>query len=254
MLEKLPQRVRTPAVVDAALSPSALLLAGAGASAVILAGLPVAAAAVAAGVGWAARVALAVPRGRAGDRISPSHVSEPWRRFVVDAQQAKARFDRTVGLTHDGPLKERLTTIGGRIGDGVQECWRIAREGDVLQNALRELNIQDVESELSVVTDELRGAPEARRASLTRTREALVAQRQSYQRLRSVWDDARNRLEVLNAQLDEAVARAVELSVHTGDLDALNPLTESVDMLVDELESLRLGLQEAGGAAPGASG
>jgi hypothetical protein len=246
VLEKLPARVRTPAVVNAAMSPSALLLAGAGASAVILAGLPIAAAAVAAGVGWAARVALAVPRGRAGDRISPSHVSEPWRRFVVDAQEAKARFDRTVRQTHEGPLKERLGTIGERIAEGVQECWRIARQGDVLQGALRELDIENVESELSLVNDELRDAPDARRASLTRTRDSLVAQRQSYQRLRSVWDDARNRLEVLNAQLDEAVARAVELSVHTGDVDALNPLTESVDTLVEELESLRLGLEEAG--------
>lgn len=253
MLARVPQRMRTRGVLEAATSPSALLLAGAGASAVILAGLPIAAAAVAAGVGWAARVALAVPRGRPGDRVSPNQVSEPWRRFVVDAQQAKARFDRTVRQTQDGPLKERLTAIGGRIGDGVQECWRIARQGDVLQGALKELNIQNVENELSLCNDELRNAPEARRVALTRTRDALVAQRQSYQRLRAVWDDARNRLEVLNAELDEAVARAVELSVHTGDLDALNPLGESVDTLVDELESLRLGLEEAGGTAQTAS-
>ena len=195
------------------MSPSALCcLRAPGTSAVILAGLPLAAAAVAAGVGWAARVALAVPRGRPGDRVSPNQVSEPWRRFVVDAQQAQARFDRTVRQTHEGPLKERLAAIGRRIADGVQECWRIARQGDVLQGALRELNIQNVEAELSLVQ---RRAPRRARGATRRARRArvtrCVAQRQSYQRIACGMGRRAQPLEVLNAELDEAVARAVEL-------------------------------------------
>jgi chromosome condensin MukBEF ATPase and DNA-binding subunit MukB len=249
MLARLPERVRTPAVARAATSPSALLLAGAAMSAAIVGGVPIAAAAVVGAVAWVARVALAVPRARAGDRVNANNLHEPWRRFVVDAQQAKARFDRTVRQTQDGPLKERLAMIGGRIADGVTECWRIARQGDVLQHALKTLDADVVERELAAVSAELRQASGSRRDTLTRTRDALVAQQQSYTRLASVWDDARNRLELLNAQLDEAVARAVELSVHSGELDALNPLTADVESLVDELESLRLGLEEAGGAA-----
>jgi hypothetical protein len=249
VLARLPERVRTAAVLDAATSPSALLLAGVGASAVILAGLPVAAAAVAAGVGWAARVALAVPRKPAGDRIEPNRVGEPWRRFVIDAQQARARFDKTVRQCQDGPIKERLAAIGRRIGDGVTECWRIARQGEVLQRALQSLDHKAIETELAQVEQEQRDATGTRRDSLARTHDALVAQQQSYERIASVWEDARNRLQVLNAQLDEAVARAVELSVKTGDLDALNPLTNDVEGLVSELESLRLGLEEAGGAS-----
>jgi hypothetical protein len=249
VLARLPERVRTAAVLDAATSPTALLLAGVGASAVILAGLPIAAAAVAAGVGWAARVAVAVPRKPAGDRIEPNRVSEPWRRFVIDAQQSRARFDKTVRQCQDGPIKERLGAIGRRIGDGVTECWRIARQGEVLQRALQSLDHKAIETELAQVEQEQRDATGTRRDSLARTRDALVAQQQSYERIASVWEDARNRLQVLNAQLDEAVARAVELSVKTGDLDALNPLTNDVEGLVSELESLRLGLEEAGGAS-----
>ena len=105
-----------------------------------------------------------------------------------------------------------------------------------------------VERELASVENELALARGNREASLTRTRDALLAQRQSYERLASVWHDTRDRLELLNAQLDEAVARAVELSVHTGDISALNPLTDDVDTLVDELESLHLGLEEASSA------
>lgn len=249
MLERLPERVRTPAVVDAALSPSALLLAGAGMSAAILGGLPIAAAAVAGALGWAARVALAVPRKRAGDRINPNQVSDPWRRFVIDAQQAQARFDRTVRQCQEGPIRERLAMIGRRIADGVNECWRIARQGDVLQEALRSLDRDEIEAGLVNVEAQLDDASDSRRANLSRTRDALLSQRRAYDRLSSVWHDARDRLEVLNAQLDEAVARAVELSVHTGDINALNPLTDDVDNLVGELESLRLGLEEAGEAA-----
>lgn len=249
VLERLPERLRRAAVLDAATSPSALLLAGAGVSAAILGGLPLAAAAAAGAVGWAARVALAVPRKPASDRIEPNRVRDPWRRFVIDAQQAQARFDRTVRQCQDGPIKERLATIGRRIADGVQECWRIARQGDVLHGAINSLDQDEVERELANVEDELTHASGNREASLTRTRDALHAQRQSYERLASVWHDTRDRLELLNAQLDEAVARAVELSVHTGDINALNPLTNDVDNLVGELESLRLGLEEAGDAA-----
>jgi chromosome segregation ATPase len=249
VLARLPERVRTPKVLRAAMSPSALLLAGAGASAAILGGLPLAAAAAAGGLGWLARVAFALPRTPAGDRIEPRQVSEPWRRFVLDAQQARARFDRTVSQCQEGPIKERLQAIGRRIADGVTECWRIAKQGDVLQRALHSLNHDEIEAELSEVNAELREARGTRHDSLMRTRDALVAQKQSYERIASVWEDARDRLQVLNAQLDEAVARAVELSVKTSDLDALNPLTNDVDTLVGELESLRLGLEEAGDAA-----
>lgn len=251
MLARLPERVRTPAVLRAALSPSAFLLAGAGMSAAILGGLPIAVAGVAGAVAYAARVALAVPRGKPGDRINPSQVSEPWRAFVVEAQQAQARFDRTVRQTQDGPLREHLTAIGRRIAEGVQECWRIARQGDVLQSALKQLNQDEVDADLERVTRELRDASGSRHTALERTRDALVAQQRAFQRIASVWTDARDRLQVLNAQLDEAVARAVELSVHGADTDALNPLGADVDTLVDELESLRLGLEEAGDVATG---
>ncbi len=245
MLEKLPERVRTPAVLRAALSPSAVLLAGAGASAAILGGLPFAVAGAAGALAYAARVALAVPRGKAGDKINPSQVGEPWRKFVVEAQQAQQRFDRTVRQTPDGPLRDRLGTIGRRVGDGVHECWRIARQGDVLQRALQQLNQDEVESDLASVNSELGDASGSRKESLQRTREALLAQRRSYERIANVWSEARDKLQVLNAQLDEAVARAVELSVHGADPDKVSPLGDDVDSLVGELESLRLGLEEA---------
>ena len=61
--------------------------------------------------------------------------------------------------------------------------------------------------------------------------------------------DTRDRLRLLNAQMDEAVARAYELSVQASDVADLSGLGNEVDSLVLEMEALRQGLEEAGGQA-----
>lgn len=252
VIARLPERVRTRSVAEAVVSPSAILLAGAGTAIGIATGLgPLAL--VAGAAAWAARVALAVPRRAAGERIEPSRVGEPWRRFVVDAQQAQRKFDGVVARARSGPIQERLQAIGRRIGDGVSECWRIAQQGDALDGAIRSLNEHEIHAELVEVHEEqqrLRGN-DAAQASLARTRAAVEAQLASAQRLRNVAEDARNRLRLLNAQLDEAVARSLEISLHAGDVSQLGPLTEDVEGVVGELESLRQALEETS-AAPGA--
>ena len=251
MIERLPERVRTPAVARAVTSPSAVLLAGAGMSAAILGGLPIAAAAVVGGLAWAARVAMAVPRVPADERIHPGRVREPWRHFVRDALEARARFERTVARTRPGPLRDRLAGLGRRLDQGVNECWRIACQGDALDSALDQLDVRAIQAELAEVQADKRGAGGEARASLERAEQAVRAQLSSAQRIGRVSADARNRLRVLNAQLDEAVARALELSLRSGDSSELSPLSEDVDSLVSELESLRQALEEtmtAGGA------
>src|SRR5687768_7255160 len=148
MLARLPARVRTPAVARAVTSPGALLLAGAGASAAILAGaaLPVV---VAAGAGaWLARVLAAVPRRPVPDHPDPFGVSEPWRSFVQDALQAQRRFKHTVNRMQAGPLRERLGEVGGRIDTAVRTCWRVAKRGDTLDAALRQIDPASVRHEL----------------------------------------------------------------------------------------------------------
>lgn len=238
-------------MAEAVVSPSAILLAGAGTALGIVSGLgPLAVLAGAAA--WAARVALAVPRRPPGERIDPMAVQEPWRRFVADALQAQRRFDDVVRRSRAGPVQERLQAIGRRIGDGVSECWRIACQGNALVGALRTLDEQGIRRELAEVQDERRRARgnEAAAASLARTQTAIEAQLASAQRLRHVAEDATNRLRLLNAQLDEAVARSLEISLRAGDVSQLAPLTEDVEGVVGELESLRQALEEAS-ATPG---
>ena len=173
MLERLPERVRTPAVARAVTSPSAVLLAGAGMSVAILAGVPLVAAAAVGALAWGARVAMAVPRSPRAERIDPFTVGEPWRHFVTDAIQARAEFERTVSRARPGPLRDRLVQLGLRLDDGVRECWRIARQGDVLQAALGQLDIGRVRQDLAQVQSELARCPAGERVSLERAEAAV---------------------------------------------------------------------------------
>lgn len=255
MIARLPERVRSRRVAEAVVSPSAILLAGAGAAAGIAAGIPVLAAAALGAAAWALRVAAAIPRTPSGSRVDPRSVREPWRRFVEDAQRAEQRFGGVVARARSGPIQERLQAISRRIGDGVAECWRIAQQGDALDGAIRSLDEQETYRELLEVRGErerVRGNASAE-ASLARTEAALESQLASARRLRDVAEDARNRLRLLNAQLDEAVARSLEISLRSGDVSELAPLTEDVEGVVAELESLRQALEETsdpGGATP----
>lgn len=248
MLEHLPERARTPAVARAVTSPSAVLLAAAGMSAAILGGLPIAAAAVVGVLAWGARVALAVPRRPREERIDPFTLGEPWRRLVGDALKARSRFDQTVDQARPGPLRDRLVELGARLDDGVRECWRIARQGDALESALGRLDRQGAQRELAELRGEIGRSGAAERAPLERAEAAVRAQVAAAERMERVARDARTRLRVLDAQLDEAVARAVELSLSAHDSADLTPLSADVDSLVGELEALRLAMEETSGA------
>ena len=251
MLEHLPERARTPAMARAITSPSALLLAGAGMSGAILAGLPIVAAAAVGILAWGARVAMALPRRPREERVDPFTVSEPWRHFVTDALQAQTKFRQTVVRARAGPLRDRLADLGRRLDDGVQECWRIARQGDGLQAALGHLDIDSTRQELQRTQREVTAASPEERLSLERAEAAVRSQLEAAERIQRVARDAATRLRVLNAQMDEAVARAVELSVTSASEADLSPLSADVDSLVGELESLRLALEDA--AAAGSS-
>ena len=246
MLERLPDRAKTPRVARAITSPTGILLAGAGASAAILGGLPLAAAAGIGLAAWAARVALALPRRPKQDRIDADALAEPWRSFVREAQDAARRYRRAVAATAPGPLRDRLADIGTRIDTGVVESWRVAKRGDALEGALGELDVRAVADELRAVEAEAARRSGPHGASLERTAAALRAQLESASRLGTVAAEARDRLRLLDARLDEAVARAVELSLGAGDVSAAGGLEGDVDQLVEEMEALRVALDDAG--------
>ena len=191
---------------------------------------------------WAGRVFFAVPRGRPTDDIDPYRLIDPWKSYVLAAQGAQQRFRRTVDTAQAGPLRERLTEVVGRFDDAVRECWRIARRGHDIDGVLRTLDVATTTRQLA----------QARTLPASTTNQATVAsleaQLGSAQRLSNVSQDAQSRLRLLDARMDELVARVAELSVSAG--DDLGGLDSDVDNLVSEMESLRQALDETNRSGP----
>jgi len=236
-------RFFTPPVARAMTSPLGILLAGVGAAVGIVVGGGPLGAVLLGAVAWGGRVAAAVPRNPSATRIDPFTLNEPWRRAVQDALQAQTRFREVVGEARSGPMKDRLLEIESRIDDGVDEAWRVARSGQVLVEARRRIDTADAQRELAEV--ESRAAePWAKGSSLDKTAASLRAQIASAERLDSTIAEARDHLRLTNARLDEAAARAAELSVAAQDVGELQGLGDDVDALVTDLEALRLGLEE----------
>jgi hypothetical protein len=244
-------RFLTPPVARAMMSPLGMVLFGVGGAAAILAGLPVVAALGVGAVAWAGRVGAAVPRNPKRDRVEPFVLADPWRKYVVSAQEAKQRFDRVVSDMQAGPLRDRLQELAGRLADGIDESWRIAKRGNEISNALTRLDTVQAQTELAELRVQIGSRPSGMAqptAAEARTIQALEAQLQSEMRLQATADDARSRLRLLDARFDELVARAVEVSVGTGDTSVLG---NDVDALVSELESLRIALDETNQAESG---
>jgi len=234
-------------------SPSAFLLTGGAVATAVALGAALPVVAVAGGLAWGARIGFELVRGR-GERVDAFALGDPWKRFVIDAQSAQGRYRRAVKRSRSGPMKERLEELGQRIDQAVLECWRVACQGDNLGGALGQLETDRVEAELAEARRDLGDASGGSTASLKATVEALEAQMRSAERLSDVWRSSRDRLRVLNAQLDEAVARAVELSVGAGgSVAAFGGLSDQVAEVVSDMESLRQALEETGGPDPSAA-
>ncbi len=233
---RLIDRLRTPPVPRAMMSPLGILAAGAGAAVGIVVGLPLVAAAGIGVAAWGARVAVAVPRDEPTRKIEPFSLRDPWRSYVVATQVAKTRFDGVVDDMDAGPLRDRLAAFDDRLADGVDESWRIAKRGDDISTALDRLDSDRPRRELQRRMAALDGAePAADEATVI---QALQSQIDAAERLETTRDDAQRRLQVLEAQFEELVARAVEVSVGTADSDRLG---NDVDGLVTELEAVRGG-------------
>ena len=229
------------------------MLGGAGAAAAILGGLPLLAIAGVGALVYLARVAMLMPRGKKGERIDPMSISDPWRGFVQEALDAQRRYRKAVSAATEGPMRDRLIEIGERIDAGVGECWRVARRGDALVDAIGNLDPMSARRDLDAAKKEAKSTPGDAQAETVKALEAQVA---SADRLTDVAKDAQDKLRLLDARLDEAVARAVELSITADDVGELGGLGGDVEGVVSEMETLRQSLEEAGGTAraAGASG
>jgi hypothetical protein len=224
-----------------------------------VAGLPVWVAALAGAGVWAANLVRLLPRGRRAERIDPFTLQEPWRRLVQGALQARSRFDEAIRRAPSGPLRDHLADVGARLQTAVDECWQVAKRGQALVRARRGIDVAAVDRELA----DLNAGGSTDDPAVAPVYQALVAQRATAERLRGVIEQTERELRVLDARLDETVARALELSaqasVEASGGAGVAGLDSDVDGVVTEMEALRQALDEAataarGGALPGGGG
>jgi len=258
-----PAAAAAGAATRSAVSPSAIVLAGVGVGGGLLIGLP-AVAAVVVGAGlWGIRVAVGAAR--AGSRrrkalrpapIDPFALPEPWRQYVRQSLTARTRFEQTVGQTQPGPFQDRLREAATRIDDGVQECWRVARMGAGLDASLATLDRDATSRELRQTQEERSklGEGSSRARSLEQTEAALASRLQSIVRIEATRQRAGDRLRVLSAQLNEAVASAIELSLDTGDASTADQLAGRIDSVVGDIETLRRAMEETQGTPTAGGG
>ena len=258
-IERIPEGARTPSVARAAVSPSAVIATGAGVAVGLLVGLPVLGAIVVGAGCWGVRMALAAAassrRRRAAqpEPIDPYAVPEPWRSFVQQALTAQTRFAQAAGRAHPGPLHDRLGEVTAHMADGVRECWRVAHLGASITSALNALDAAGTSRQLRQLQDERHRGGGAEPEALDQTEAALAARLQASRRMEAVVQRTTDRLRVLTAQLGEAVAAAVELSLDAGDETAAAPIAGSVDSIVGEMKALRQATEEAEGSATAGS-
>lgn len=234
------------------LSPAGFIAAGAAAGVSLVAGLPVAAAVGVGGAAWLVRVAVAVPAGirsrprrrrrRRPTAVDPFTVGEPWRAFVLGARQTGRNYAKTVAAVPAGPLSDRLGSIGAKVDTAVAEIGQIARAGHALSAARRGIDGHGLRQQLDAGPDPV-------------VADALRAQLDTAARLDATITATRARLEVIDAQLGQAVTRAVEIAATADTSTSLGGVDNDIAALVDEMESLRSALAETaippGPALPG---
>lgn len=135
-------------------------------------------------------------------------------------------------------MKDRLDEIAQHIGDGVADCWRIAQSGNALSDARRRIDVAAAERDLA----EVKATSSPDNPTTRQTVAAIEAQLQSAQRLDTTITDTRDQLRLLNARLDEAVSRSIELSVGTTTGGGLAAVESDVSAITTELEALRQAL------------
>jgi len=248
----LRDRFFTPPVARALTSPTGILAAGAGAALGIVVTAPVSVPLAVVGgviggaVGLGARVAAAIPRGPKPERIDPFAVEEPWRHAVIDAIRARSRFTQAVDTFRAGPLRDNIASVGTRLQDAVDECWRVAQQGQLVADGRKSINDREVGSDLR----EAQTAQAAHTASggppndtQARRIASLESQLATAQRLDDLMASTKDQLDLLNARLDEIVTRAIELSV-SNQVSGVGSLGDDLGGIVEDLTTLRLAMED----------
>jgi hypothetical protein len=260
-VSNLPEPVRHPSVVRAAVSPTAVVVTAAG----VVVGLVLLHSiilAIVLGAGaWAGRMIAAMIAQARRERaarpkpavLDPWSVPEPWRQLVTQAQGVQNRFDQTIKDWPPGPIRDRLVDLRPRFYADMDQVGAIARRGASLSGwsggvqatgrpstAQLSEQLRQAEAERRQVASQ---SP-AREAALARTEEAVAAQLRALRGAEEAAALVQDRLRSLVARLDQTVTSMMVLGVD-GSEAGTQELESSIDGLADEITALHRGLTDA---------
>ncbi len=266
-MPNLPEPVRHPSTVRAAVSPTAIAAGAVGAGIGVLDHSVIVAVILGAGF-WSARMAAGIfaraRRQRAARpkpaELDPWSVPEPWRQLLKQALNAQSRFDQAIQDWPSGPIQERLADLQPRVWANVEDIGTIARRGAALsawvsgipasgRPTAAELGQQLRQTEAE--RQRLAGRSASRDASLARTEEAIAAQIRAVHNSSEAESVVLDRLRVVVARLDETVTSLLVLGAGGGEAQA-DSATASLDEINDEITALLGGLAEATRSSTGA--
>lgn len=183
-------------------------------------------------------VASASPGGPARPAIDPFTLGEPWRQIVQGAQTAGRKLRATVEGVPAGPLRERLQSIITQIDHGIDEVWRVAQQGDSIDDSIRTLDPTGLRAKLATAEQRAATDPSIDAAAAV---ESLRSQLATVDRLRTESESTAASLRLTQTRLDELVARASEVKVGAADTERYS---RDVDDMVLQLEALRQAVEE----------
>ena len=239
-------------LAEAITAPASLLAAGAAGGLAVAATGPVGL--IAGAVVWLAMTGFRLrPKSsvqvlrESRERIDPFALTEPWRRYVQSAQESQRRFDEIVRTAPKGPVRDQLEGLRENVAGAVDDCWTTSKRGAQLAKAYQQVDVEAAQRELEEAELQLRSEPgSASDAPLHVTVESLRTQVATADRLRSGALAAQGKLRALDAQLDEIVARTVELAATADDVGSVSDIGADLDRVRMEMEAVRQGLEEAG--------
>ena len=164
---------------------------------------------------------------------------------VLDALAARHRYGELVAGVPEGPLRDRLTTMGERVDAGVLAVWKTTEHAQRIDALMASLDPERATAELKQArrdVDAGHGDP----AALATLTERFA----STQRLLNARVELDRRIPLLEARLATAVARAAELTLTSSASTAsagLDTLGGELDALVIELQALQGGVDDVGG-------
>ena len=181
--------------------------------------------------------------------MRPEEVTPRWRAAVEVALAHRQRFHDVRQLVPDGPLRDRIDSLGGRVDAGVLAVWDLVQRASIAERVLQTIDPDTAMDQLKAARRRLAAAAERGDdpGELSREVEVLAGRHASAQRVWNEVEDLGGRLDALDARLGTVVAHAAELAAGTAVTAPLDTAVADLDTAIDQLAATRAALAELEG-------